>query len=167
MSTAKQLYMWHQASQVLAAAKRDMEQLGQEGRGLRERVREISQKLDALPVTADADQQIARLLLEQELWMARQEAERFTAQEQQRRLELELAVREQQFRVWELEQHLNQELLDEYERVRETKERPIVEVKNNTCMGCFLPLSLSNLARWRKGGDGKVVLCDECGRILV
>jgi hypothetical protein len=159
--------MWHQASQALAASQREMEWLGQEGHELRERIREISRKLDALPETAEPDRQIARLLLEQELWLARQEAERFSASEEQRRQDLELAVREQQFRVREWEQHLDQALLAEYDRVRETKERPIVEVKNNTCMGCFLPLSLSNLARWRKGGDGKVVLCDECGRILV
>ncbi|KXG43198.1 C4-type zinc ribbon domain-containing protein [Tepidibacillus decaturensis] len=51
-----------------------------------------------------------------------------------------------------------------YQRIKETKENPVVEVKHQMCTGCFMPLSQTNLNQWRRGKD--LVLCEVCDRIL-
>lgn len=97
--------------------------------------------------------------------MAEKEWERF--QDDRFNKEMELRVQEENCRqeLIELEGKISQETFQMYKEVSEICDNPVVEVKRRSCMGCFLPLSVSTMNAWRKGK--KLVRCDVCGRILV
>lgn len=66
--------------------------------------------------------------------------------------------------IWDIEKYVTEEVWKEYKRIQENVENPVVQVKHQMCTGCFIPLSKSNLDKWRMGKE--LVKCDVCGRIL-
>ena len=60
---------------------------------------------------------------------------------------------------------LPSQVLEKYERVlRREKRRPVVEVRDNTCQGCFMKVTLQQVNLLLRGED--LVLCKNCNRIL-
>jgi len=58
------------------------------------------------------------------------------------------------------------ELLQKYDRVlRQRGETALVEIRNQTCQGCFTKLTLQRYANVAKGEE--VAFCNTCGRVLV
>jgi predicted nucleic acid-binding Zn-ribbon protein len=169
MLPAKRLLLWHRAKEAKRRAEEELNRLEQEKRRWEEKLEELEQSVSActptLSAPPSADDEIARLLREQELWLARKDWERFLSHYQEREALLAEEIHRREFEIVEHEQLLDEPFLQEYQRIAERAEQPVVEVRNQSCMGCFLPLSLSKLSEWRRGKG--IVTCDECGRILV
>lgn len=165
MLIGRQLLQWHQAIQQIEQAENQLSLIRQEEQTLKEKVDHLEQQLAAQSPSDDPDRQIARLLIEQELWMAQNTWQRMCEQSAEKRVAIKQVIEASRFERLELEQGLDEVTLAEYQRVSESKQNPIVEVRQKSCMGCFLPLSVSNLAEWRRGKG--LVFCHECGRILV
>ncbi|MGD8189049.1 C4-type zinc ribbon domain-containing protein [Brevibacillus ginsengisoli] len=165
MLPAKKLFEWHKVNETIAHANQELDELTKQEQVHVNTIQQLTSKLEALPVTDTPDDQIARMLAEQELWMAQKAYERFQEEAGGTRFELDSRISEQQFERVRLEQELEQAHLAEYYRIKENKKNPIVEVKRKMCTGCFLPLSLAKVDEWRRAKG--LVYCDECGRILV
>lgn len=165
MLPAKKLFEWHKTTVAIEQASEEIAQLDKQQELHDSTIQQLKAKLDSLPVSEQPDDQIARLLTEQELWMAQKEYERFQEESNSLRLQLNTQISQQQFERIQLEQELDQTHLTEYYRLQENKKNPIVEVKRKMCTGCFLPLSLAKVDEWRRAKG--LVYCDECGRILV
>jgi predicted nucleic acid-binding Zn-ribbon protein len=57
------------------------------------------------------------------------------------------------------------DILSKYERVlAKEKRRPVVEVRDRVCQGCFMKITLQEVNRIWRGDD--IVLCPYCSRIL-
>jgi predicted nucleic acid-binding Zn-ribbon protein len=165
MRRAKRLWLWHEAKEQVNAERAEKLRWEQERQLLADHVRQLEAKLALLPAPVTTDEEISKLLLEQELWTARKDWERLVEQSEERLAELEQSIRQREFAILQLEQELDEEDVRQYHRLAENKARPLAEVRNKSCMGCFLPLSLSKLDEWRRAKG--LVYCDECGRILV
>ncbi|NGQ94094.1 hypothetical protein G3578_02765 [Brevibacillus sp. SYP-B805] len=165
MLPAKRLLAWHQAKEALRAAREEQKRLEEAIAAAERRVAEKEEQLRRLPVPANPDEEIARMLLEQEWWLAKKERDDAAASYADRNGEQEPTIQQLQFDIMQLEAGLDPEFLRAYLRLSETKALPIAEVRNKCCMGCCLPLSLRKLDEWRRGKGP--VFCDECDRILV
>jgi hypothetical protein len=165
MLPAKRLFAWHKAKEALRLAQEEWKRCEETLAQGRERLKETESRLTSLPAPTNPDEEIARLLLEQEVWMAKKEFDDTAAAHQQKSEELKQTILHLQFEVLQLERELDEEYLAAYRRLSETKAQPIAEVRNKSCMGCFLPLSLRKLEEWRRGKGP--VFCDECDRLLV
>jgi uncharacterized protein len=67
-----------------------------------------------------------------------------------------------------VEAGISVELRDRYETLRsQLGGVAVAAVIGNSCSGCHLTLSATELDRIRKAEAGEIVLCEECGRILV
>jgi len=165
MLPAKKLLLWHQGKQALQRLKEEWQREEAEAREAEQKVERLEARRSSIPAPANDDEQLALMLLEQELWMAKKEQEQLRELWEQTRSGLQQAIQQQQFDLLQMEQELDEAFLTVYFRLAETKENPIVEVRNRACMGCFLPLSMQKLQEWRRGSG--VVVCDECERILV
>lgn len=165
MLPAKRLFLWHQANEAQKKEQADLLRMAEEEQHHLRRIESLEAKLANLPPAATADEEIARLLLEQEIWLAKKDQERFCEETAERRLALEQSMQERSFEIMQLEGELTEAALTLYHRLAERVANPVVEVRKDACMGCFLPLSLRNLSEWKRGKG--LVICDECGRILV
>lgn len=165
MLPAKVLWEWHRMKGLIVQAQQERTRLAQQEQKHLDTLQELTAKLAALPVSDDPDSQIARLLAEQEIWMAKKEYEKFQEENQDRMDQLANSISEKEFERMRLEQELDPAFLAEYYRLSENKKNPIVEVKRKMCTGCFLPLSMAKVDEWRRAKG--LVYCDECGRILV
>ena len=63
------------------------------------------------------------------------------------------------------EAKLPKEIVDEYKRIKGFRQNPVAKLENNRCSGCRMQLPAS-VERKVTEGD-KLVLCENCGRILV
>ncbi|WP_134686892.1 hypothetical protein [Brevibacillus migulae] len=165
MLPAKKLWHWHKAKQAMNAARDEWQQLEEKRSQMERQVRDLETKSSHLPAPSNPDEEIAKLLLEQELWMMKKDQQEQAARWDHQALELQQSIQELQFEILALEQELDEEFLSAYIRLSETKANPIVEVRNKACMGCFRPLSLRKVDEWRRGKGP--VFCDECDRLLV
>lgn len=165
MLPGKQLWEWHSKQEALASACAQRSEIEEEKGRLADRVAICEQRIHQLGKPISPDDEIARLLAEQELWLARNELEQFLQKYEERLAALIQRIQEHEFDLILLEQKLPKEWIDEYDRVAKMKRAPIVEVKKDACTGCFMELSLQNQKEWRKGKG--LVHCEECGRILV
>jgi hypothetical protein len=59
---------------------------------------------------------------------------------------------------------VDEDLLDQYERLFKTKGEAVVALERENCSGCHMKVTASTAAR-TKGGK-EVVNCEQCGRIL-
>jgi predicted nucleic acid-binding Zn-ribbon protein len=59
---------------------------------------------------------------------------------------------------------LNADLLDDYERIFARKNEAVVGLRNDTCTGCHMKISLSTAGEVKAGKS--IVHCDNCHRIL-
>jgi len=165
MRPAKTLYLWHQAKEAKQRAEAERSKLIREKEEQQANVERLTRDLEAEPAPCTPDEQIARLLREQELWMVRKEWEQFLCSYDEREQQLTAEVQLQQMEIWKWEQELEESARKEYDRIGERVSNPVVEVRNQSCMGCFLPLSMQKWSEWRHAK--RLVTCDECGRILV
>jgi predicted nucleic acid-binding Zn-ribbon protein len=165
MLPAKRLLAWHQAKEALRAAQEEQKRLEEAMTAAERRVAEKEEQLRRMPAPTNPDEEIARMLLEQECWLAKKERDDAVAAYADKNGERERTIQQLQFEIMQLEAGLDPEFLGAYIRLSETKAQPIAEVRNKCCMGCCLPLSLRKLEEWRRGKGP--VFCDECDRILV
>jgi len=64
-----------------------------------------------------------------------------------------------------LAEQVEKDFLSKYERVlAKEKHHPVVAVRNKTCQGCFMSVTLQEINRIWRGED--IVLCRNCNRIL-
>jgi len=54
-------------------------------------------------------------------------------------------------------------LMEHYHIIRKRFANPIVEMRNGTCLGCFMVLSSHNQQKIK---SGEYDMCETCGRIL-
>jgi predicted nucleic acid-binding Zn-ribbon protein len=59
---------------------------------------------------------------------------------------------------------VDEELLDQYERLFKTKGEAVVALERENCSGCHMKVTASTAARTK--GRKEVVTCEQCGRIL-
>jgi predicted nucleic acid-binding Zn-ribbon protein len=65
----------------------------------------------------------------------------------------------------EIASHVPRDILRKYERVlAKEKRRPVVEVRNHICQGCYMKVTLQEINLIWRGDD--LVLCRNCSRIL-
>ncbi|QDX93307.1 hypothetical protein JNUCC42_09775 [Brevibacterium sp. JNUCC-42] len=164
MSSIRDFYEWHQLLGKIKRAERELAGVKEQENEQMKHIRAIERKMEGMP-TETPDQQIERMLKEQELWMAKKEWERNGNELIEKRFALEQSLQFSRMEATDRKSKLDPVWLSEYERLLETKKNPVVEVKNKSCMGCFMPLSTSNFDKWRRGKG--LVYCDECERILV
>ncbi|MBN1782067.1 hypothetical protein JW948_13120 [bacterium] len=60
--------------------------------------------------------------------------------------------------------HISPRYLNTYKRLRTRYKRPIVPVKDDTCLGCFAKLPTAFMGMGKT--DQKLMTCEHCGRIL-
>ncbi|WP_231929172.1 C4-type zinc ribbon domain-containing protein [Brevibacillus sp. SKDU10] len=164
LSSIRDFYEWHLLLGKIKRAERELAGVKEQEREQMKHIRAIESQIEGMP-TDTPDQQIERMLQEQELWMLKKEWERNGNELIEKRFSLEQFLQLSRLEAEERQAKLNPEWLKEYDRLLETKKNPVVEVKKKSCMGCFMPLSTSNFDKWRRGKG--LVYCDECERILV
>ncbi|MFQ5707708.1 MAG: zinc ribbon domain-containing protein [bacterium] len=64
----------------------------------------------------------------------------------------------------ELVGKISKPLFSNYEKLKRRYRRPIVPVKDDVCLGCFMRIPTSLYTRGRS--DQQVITCEGCGRIL-
>ncbi len=64
----------------------------------------------------------------------------------------------------ELTKKIPDKLIEQYERLRASANKPIVQVKNGVCQGCQMSVS-KNTVKKARNGQG-IVTCENCSRIL-
>ncbi|UFJ43123.1 C4-type zinc ribbon domain-containing protein [Brevibacillus humidisoli] len=165
MYPAKQLWQWHLVKEKLSEAEQSAALFLEKEASLRDAISRLEEKINSLPDSDDPDQQIAKLLLEQEHYLAKKAWEEFLLQRDEKEAVLHQEIQQYGWEKEQLELELDDKMIAEYQRLSETKRTPIAEVRNKACMGCHLALSASKLAEWRRAKG--LVYCDECGRILV
>jgi predicted nucleic acid-binding Zn-ribbon protein len=163
MHVSRQLLQWHQWKQKQNRLGEEILQLEQQERALEERIEQLRVREQSLlpAAVSSPEAEIEKLLVQQDIWMAEKERKEIRAKRDEKeaqRLSLD-------FDILTMEQTLPSFALDAYNRLATYKQNPVVEVRNQSCMGCFMPLSLRNLEEWRRGVS--LVFCDECDRILV
>lgn len=163
--SARNLLEWHRTKEIIEQANHERVLLENERNNRLHTVQEMRQRTLSLPVSDDPENQITRMLAEQELWMANKEVEQFETETIHKLATLDHLISEKSFELMRLESEIDQVLFTEYYRLAENKKNPIVEVKRKICTGCYLPLSLAKVDEWRRAKG--LVYCDECGRILV
>lgn len=165
MNPAKRLWQWHLIQEDGHRAKQSLAALLDEAKRLEERVLRLTKEKESIAVSDDLEQQIARLLLEQELYLAEKDWQAFGVERAEREATIRRQIEQCDWEKQQLEQTLDPELIEEYRRLAESLQPPLAEVKNEVCTGCYLALSLSKLAEWRRAKG--LVYCEQCGRILV
>jgi predicted nucleic acid-binding Zn-ribbon protein len=58
----------------------------------------------------------------------------------------------------------DENLLDRYDRLRQTKGDAVAALERGICMGCHMKVTVQTATRVK--GEREVVTCDQCGRIL-
>lgn len=77
---------------------------------------------------------------------------------------LDEQIKKEEKLMSEITENLGDVLLSEYNKIRERKKRPIVIIKDNTCLGCNMMLPVYQLEDLKDGN--KIINCESCGRIL-
>lgn len=63
------------------------------------------------------------------------------------------------------ESKLPKEMIDEYKRIKGIRANPVARLQNNCCSGCRMQLPAS--VTGKVTASDKLILCENCGRILV
>lgn len=165
MVPGKQLWEWHVKREALAAAHAQRTKIEEKKGQLVQSVALCGQQAEKLAHPATTDDEIAKLLAEQELWLARNALAQFADEQEESLSRLLQREQELEFELAVLAPNLPEEWISTYYSLAKSKQNPIVEVKGDACTGCYRELSLHNRNEWRRGKG--LVHCDECGRILV
>ncbi|SHH11972.1 C4-type zinc ribbon domain-containing protein [Clostridium grantii] len=67
-------------------------------------------------------------------------------------------------RISLLQDKIPEEILEIYFETRKKRKEPIAKLREHTCLGCKLGISAVTLDECKKGN--KIILCDNCGRII-
>lgn len=89
------------------------------------------------------------------------------AERDQQDLEIVTAGREATTQRRVLAQAIDQELLNQYERIRKRVGQGAAALRYRRCQGCQLELNTHDIDRLRNAEEDDVLRCEECGRILV
>lgn len=149
----------------IGVSREQLEQMAKMEREMAAQCNALKQKRQSLPSAVTEEQQIESLLLEQEIWLKQKEWQRLSEEFTEKRFAIEQSIEEQEFLLLRLVADLDSDALSAYERLVEVKKRPIAEVKNKACTGCFMVLTPNKVNEWRRGKE--LVYCEECGCILV
>jgi predicted nucleic acid-binding Zn-ribbon protein len=63
-----------------------------------------------------------------------------------------------------IQNKIPEEILKVYFEISKKKKDPIAKLKEHTCLGCKLSISAVTLDECKKAN--KIILCDNCGRII-
>lgn len=77
---------------------------------------------------------------------------------------LESLLKEKEKEIEEIVGKLDTDSLRQYNSLRERKDKPIVNVRDNICLGCYMKVPMYQLEDLRKRSD--LINCESCGRIL-
>ncbi len=114
--------------------------------------------------TLDIDQKIELALKEQRLILLKKDIERNDEKDRYDTFTLLQNKMELEHMLSKLKMTIPKHIWREYNKKSELLSNPVVEVKHQMCMGCFIPLSKATLDKWRLGKQ--LVVCDICNRIL-
>lgn len=168
MEEAQSLLMWDRVRQECSQIEEKLASLKEEERELMERRRSAEQKLEALdtPADDDIDGKINLALAQQELWLVNKDEERFFERRFTEESILREKKREKEAEAERYKALLSANTLALYHRISDLiPDNPVVEVRRRSCMGCYLPLSAVQMEEWER--KQSLIVCEECGRILV
>lgn len=167
MLEARALLDWHLKKEELQNLEKKLHDLRKREEELSEKRVQLKKNIQSIgePREEDIDGKIAMALASQELWMVDKEWEQFLDDRFNEEITLKERMDACQEEIEGLERGISAHGRRLYEEISEVCDPPVVEVKRRSCMGCFLPLSMSTMNEWRKGK--KLVRCEVCGRILV
>lgn len=77
---------------------------------------------------------------------------------------LESLLKEKENEIEKIIEKLDADSLRQYNSLRERKDKPIVNVRDNICLGCYMKVPMYQLEDLRKRSD--LIHCESCGRIL-
>ncbi len=77
---------------------------------------------------------------------------------------LESLLKEKENDIAKIVERLDADSLRQYNSLRERKDKPIVNVRDNICLGCYMKVPMYQLEDLRKRSD--LINCESCGRIL-
>lgn len=165
MQAGKQIGEWHRVQSALTKDRSDQASILEQQQTHEQKIQACQQRIKQSGDGQNPDDQLEHMLAAQELWMAEKELERFLEANQEHLFSLEQRIRDHQFALLSLRQTMDENWLIEYDRLSKRFANPVAEVRNDTCTGCHLALSIHNKDEWRKGKG--LVHCDQCGRILI
>lgn len=123
---------------------------------IEDRELELMEQNEALkPQIADADKENQAVKAQVAKLVSDLDAKTAAVSESIKKLEEERA---------KLAADVDEDLLDQYERLFKTKGEAVVALERENCSGCHMKVTASTAAR-TKGGK-EVVNCEQCGRIL-
>lgn len=157
----RRLYSGEVASpRELQALQADVEQLRRHQRGVEDR------QLTAMERREPLDAELAAL--EVEITTLEEETGRLRAALGAREAEIDAEVGAEVGARDEVAAGIDGALLDDYEHVR-AKANGVgaARLVGNTCQGCHLTIPATEVDHIRRGADGQVAHCDNCGCILV
>lgn len=165
MLFGRKLHDYYQANKKLISIENRLGEIEQGQSKLiyqQEQQLELINKLKQMPI--NEDQMIELALAEQRLILLRKESERSEPKWMEESFNLMQMHQELKQKIEAAKQYVPNAIWEEYYKVEELIDTPVVEVKRQMCTGCFIPLSQSNFNKWRIGKE--LVKCDICGRIL-
>ena len=168
MKEARSLLAWHRVRQECRRIEEKLSLLRAEEKEIAERRKEAEQKIASIgtPAEDDVDGKINLALAQQELWLVNKDEERFFERRFVEESRLREKKREKEEEAEQYQSMLSTDTLALYNRVRERiSDNPVVEVRRRSCMGCYLPLSVAQMEEWERRRS--LIVCEECGRILV
>ncbi|BAU27279.1 hypothetical protein DFP93_11329 [Aneurinibacillus soli] len=168
MKEARSLLIWNRVRQECSRIEEKLALLKAEERELMERRRAAEQKITSIgtPSDDDIDGKINLALAQQELWLVNKDEERFFERRFTEESSLREKKREKEAEAKRYKAALSADTLALYHRVIDLiPDNPVVEVRRRSCMGCYLPLSAAQMEEWERGR--RLIVCGECGRILV
>lgn len=77
---------------------------------------------------------------------------------------LEEKVKQEENKIKEITGKLDTDLLKRYNSLKERKDRPIIVIENNICVGCNMRLPMYQLEELKDKEN--IINCESCGRIL-
>lgn len=165
MLFGRKLYDYYQAKKKLISIENSLNKIEEDKNKLSYQLTEQLKLVDLLKQKVVNEEQIIELALaEQKLILLKKDLERSEPKWMEESFNLMQMHQELERKIVVAKQYVPLTIWEEYYRVEEFIDSPVVEVKRQMCTGCFIPLSQSNFNKWRIGKE--LVKCDICGRIL-
>lgn len=165
MLFGRKLYDYYQANKKINSIENRLNEIAKGKNGLANQQEEQLKLINELKQMPINEEQIIELALaEQKLILLKKDLERSEPKWMEESFSLMQMYQELEQKIEVAKQYVPEAIWEEYYRVEEFIDSPVVEVKRQMCTGCFIPLSQNNFNKWRIGKE--LVKCDICGRIL-
>ena len=165
MLIGKKLFVYSDGNKQLNKIDLRLEQIELEKNTLVNEQMELTKKIKLLREQPKDEEIIIEIALaEQRIIIINKDLERLEPKWMEENLELLQKKMELEITIDEIKRYFPELIWKEYYRIKENVDNPVVEVKHQMCTGCFIPLSKSDLDKWRRGKE--LIKCDVCGRIL-